>query len=968
MRIKSLYIKDFGIFREQKLEKIAPGMVVIGGPNRAGKTTFLNIIRYLWFGFPSKKTLPPALRKYEVEADIALDNEDEYNIYVEGQAPPKITAIRANSDQIKSFEELVGVDEFTYHRLFTIPLNELNKIPSGVEDEERIQSLLLGAGLKEILLIPRIKDELYKKAYNIGRKHGNPRYGQFKPYFDRIKEGIKNRQKALSQVREYEKIKDKLSKVNFEINELENSTIPDLEHRLTLLDVLHNNYQDFQQLNKLKISLNRPEIKDLLLNFPVELVERVKGLKDKYLNLKENYNNLKTEFKIETGVQDVKNNIEKLLDHDDRIKTMFQKLSGLREKVKQYKKQKENLTRNRNELFIEMEQINSAWQSFKDLKEIKTDAIEQKDLEDCLINYTELSNTRNNYLKEINELEDEKARLEEQLKSISEKHVVINLGKYFILALIITISGAGLSIINPVMGIIIGTGGVSVLALYWWYKGFLTRVSYERKEDLNQRLKDINGKLNYKNSEFNKIQDRLSSVINKFHGYSQKLGLKEESPPELVRLYFDKVQGLKKKIKGWQQRIEDNEKYARELDERLFEIIKLLTSFPDISGGEIVNYFLNLKNYDYRITYSDKLFSAVEELYEYLQLARRIKEQEEKLAGVTREIVDLIKPNNQEKLMEEITIFFKRAEDYEKYAEMRSEARLLEVKITGNLNTRRVRNSLEYAAVNNILVNIDRNYIKSNDGSGLINILDKLYRDYTSQKDIEKDFRQTETRLEKVSGKLENLKEERKLLQDKLKELSTVEKLHNAQAQIDEGRNRLQYLAEKYALYKTATYLLDQVQNRFIERARETLLSDASNLFNQITGGEYKKILPPDNLLKIDFQAVLSNGNTQKTVNVLSRGTREQLYLAIRVSRLRQIKPPLPVIIDDSLVNFDSRHLEKTIEILSDLAETHQVFILTCHHRLVDYIERKNHKTQFWKLEKGVFNPSSGAELKTVLK
>lgn len=55
MRIKSLYIKDFGIFREQKLEKIAPGMVVIGGPNRAGKTTFLNIIRYLWFGFPSKK-------------------------------------------------------------------------------------------------------------------------------------------------------------------------------------------------------------------------------------------------------------------------------------------------------------------------------------------------------------------------------------------------------------------------------------------------------------------------------------------------------------------------------------------------------------------------------------------------------------------------------------------------------------------------------------------------------------------------------------------------------------------------------------------------------------------------------------------------------------------------------------------------------------------------------------------------
>lgn len=55
MKIRRLFIKDFGIFQNELLEDIAPGLVVIGGHNRAGKTTFLELLRYLPFGFPRKK-------------------------------------------------------------------------------------------------------------------------------------------------------------------------------------------------------------------------------------------------------------------------------------------------------------------------------------------------------------------------------------------------------------------------------------------------------------------------------------------------------------------------------------------------------------------------------------------------------------------------------------------------------------------------------------------------------------------------------------------------------------------------------------------------------------------------------------------------------------------------------------------------------------------------------------------------
>mgnify|MGYP001409752486 CR=1 FL=1 len=62
MKIRRLFIKDFGIFHNELLEDIAPGLVVIGGHNRAGKTTFLELLRYLPFGFPRKKknSLQPA--------------------------------------------------------------------------------------------------------------------------------------------------------------------------------------------------------------------------------------------------------------------------------------------------------------------------------------------------------------------------------------------------------------------------------------------------------------------------------------------------------------------------------------------------------------------------------------------------------------------------------------------------------------------------------------------------------------------------------------------------------------------------------------------------------------------------------------------------------------------------------------------------------------------------------------------
>jgi len=72
--------------------------------------------------------------------------------------------------------------------------------------------------------------------------------------------------------------------------------------------------------------------------------------------------------------------------------------------------------------------------------------------------------------------------------------------------------------------------------------------------------------------------------------------------------------------------------------------------------------------------------------------------------------------------------------------------------------------------------------------------------------------------------------------------------------------------------------------------------------------------------------------------HLLSRGTAEQLYLAIRFALLRDYashSDPLPVIFDDVFVNFDPRRTRTTFDAVAGLTETHQVFLFTCHPHVV---------------------------------
>ena len=76
--------------------------------------------------------------------------------------------------------------------------------------------------------------------------------------------------------------------------------------------------------------------------------------------------------------------------------------------------------------------------------------------------------------------------------------------------------------------------------------------------------------------------------------------------------------------------------------------------------------------------------------------------------------------------------------------------------------------------------------------------------------------------------------------------------------------------------------------------------------------------------------------------SLLSRGTAEQLYLAMRLALVREYAnhvDPLPVVFDDIFVNFDPARSRTSLKAVSELCATHQVLLFTCHPHLVQQVE-----------------------------
>ena len=112
----------------------------------------------------------------------------------------------------------------------------------------------------------------------------------------------------------------------------------------------------------------------------------------------------------------------------------------------------------------------------------------------------------------------------------------------------------------------------------------------------------------------------------------------------------------------------------------------------------------------------------------------------------------------------------------------------------------------------------------------------------------------------------------------------------------------------------------------------------ASRTFHDITGGEYaglSTVLEKDG----EFLVVNAASGGSKLAKDLSKGTRFQLYLALRVAGYHEIaasREIVPFIADDIMETFDDRRALNALRVMGEMAKGGQVIYLTHHQHLRD--------------------------------
>ncbi|QSQ21284.1 AAA family ATPase [Pyxidicoccus parkwayensis] len=144
-------------------------------------------------------------------------------------------------------------------------------------------------------------------------------------------------------------------------------------------------------------------------------------------------------------------------------------------------------------------------------------------------------------------------------------------------------------------------------------------------------------------------------------------------------------------------------------------------------------------------------------------------------------------------------------------------------------------------------------------------------------------------------------------------------------------RARAAELATRYAADRLTLALLARARRRFEEEQQPRVVQLASENFTVLTGGRYRRVFIPTGE---ERELRVADGERDWSASQLSRGTREQLYLAFRLAVVRdfgETRGTLPLIVDDVLVNFDPERARGAIRLLARLSTQHQVIAFTCH-------------------------------------
>ncbi len=182
-------------------------------------------------------------------------------------------------------------------------------------------------------------------------------------------------------------------------------------------------------------------------------------------------------------------------------------------------------------------------------------------------------------------------------------------------------------------------------------------------------------------------------------------------------------------------------------------------------------------------------------------------------------------------------------------------------------------------------------------------------------------------------------------LDARIGQLEAAEELGTKRQQLVVLQGQATGMARAWAVRAIALRLLAETRSRYERERQPDVVKAAEAHFERFTRGRYTRIVaaPGDANVRVETE-----GGDGRVTDELSRGTAEQLYLALRFGLIEEFAghaEPLPVVMDDILVNFDASRAASAAGAIRDLATRHQVLYFTCHRWTAELLDPGGDRT-----------------------
>lgn len=221
--------------------------------------------------------------------------------------------------------------------------------------------------------------------------------------------------------------------------------------------------------------------------------------------------------------------------------------------------------------------------------------------------------------------------------------------------------------------------------------------------------------------------------------------------------------------------------------------------------------------------------------------------------------------------------------------------------------------------------NIIKNFINKIDEETIQDILSTKYENIVEFID-EKEREQTEFKITEKTIEVDN--------QSIIKKLEDLVEIDEELENLYEKKDELLQLNNMYEMVKEQ---IEKSYQEMKENITPDFIEELKNILKKVTNGKYENIyLDNENNLLIEVE-----GGQYMPVDMLSSGTVDLIYLALRISAAKEIsKETMPIIMDESFAYYDKERMTEILEYLSEL-ENRQILIFTCSDREEKILEKE---------------------------